>query len=104
MVRSRRVVLLGGSTGQLGFRVSPRFRDLTDQRFWRAEMPGELIEGDYGPLEAIARNKADMKRITTWWPDMQCVGGASMSFVNPALSVLWVSVLFTRRGRWWGFG
>jgi hypothetical protein len=35
----------------LGYRFSPRLRDLSDQRFWRAEMPGEPA-GDYGPLNA----------------------------------------------------
>jgi hypothetical protein len=29
----------------LGYRFSPRFRDLADQRFWRAEIPG----GDLTP-------------------------------------------------------
>ena len=29
----------------LGYNVSPRFRDLADQRFWRAEMPGVATGG-----------------------------------------------------------
>lgn len=37
----------------LGYNFSPRFRDLADQRFWRAEMPGVAI-GGYGPLEPLA--------------------------------------------------
>jgi TnpA family transposase len=35
----------------LGFRFAPRFRDLADQRFWRADVPvpeGEEPAGDYG--------------------------------------------------------
>lgn len=32
----------------LGYRFSPRFRDLEDQRFWKAQMPGaEPVDG-YG--------------------------------------------------------
>ncbi|OPC77682.1 Tn3 family transposase [Embleya scabrispora] len=80
----------------LGFRFSPRFRDLTDQRFWRAEMPGEPIEGDYGPLAAIARNRVDMKRIVTWWPDMQRVAGSLVTNQVRAYDLL---RMFGREGR-----
>jgi TnpA family transposase len=31
----------------LGYNFSPRFRDLDDQRFWRATMPG-VETGSYG--------------------------------------------------------
>lgn len=35
----------------LGFRFAPRFRDLADQRFWRADLPeGEGPAAGYGPL------------------------------------------------------
>jgi TnpA family transposase len=63
----------------LGFRFAPRFRDLADQRFWRADVPvpdGEEPAGDYGPLEAIARNQVNLKRIETHWPDMLRVAGS----------------------------
>ncbi|MFI1868713.1 Tn3 family transposase [Streptomyces jumonjinensis] len=63
----------------LGFRFAPRFRDLADQRFWRADVPvpeGEEPAGDYGPLEAIARHKVNLKRIETHWPDMLRVAGS----------------------------
>jgi TnpA family transposase len=63
----------------LGFRFAPRFRDLADQRFWRADVPvpdGEESAGDYGPLEAIAPNKVNLKRIETHWPDMLRVAGS----------------------------
>ena len=71
----------------LGYRFAPRFRDLSDQRFWRmdssaapqdqADSPegGAKIEG-YGPLEAIARNKVNRKKIETHWPDMLRVAGS----------------------------
>ncbi len=55
----------------LGFRFAPRFRDLADQRFWRADLPdGETPAAGYGPLEAVACNKVDLKRITTHRPAM----------------------------------
>ncbi|OKI41753.1 hypothetical protein A6A28_24485 [Streptomyces sp. CB03578] len=41
----------------LGYNFSPRFKDLADQRFWRAELPG-VETGGYGPLESLARNKS----------------------------------------------
>ena len=63
----------------LGFRFAPRFRDLADQRFWRADVPvsdDEEQAGGYGPLEAIARNKVNLGRIETHWPDMLRVAGS----------------------------
>ncbi|WP_331738870.1 Tn3 family transposase [Streptomyces sp. NBC_01276] len=60
----------------LGFRFAPRFRDLADQRFWRAEIPGAEEVSHYGPLEPIARNKVNLKRIREQWPDMLRVAGS----------------------------
>lgn len=61
----------------LGFRFAPRFRDLADQRFWRADLPdGETPAAGYGPLEAVACNKVNLKRIVTHWPDMLRVAGS----------------------------
>jgi len=40
----------------LGYRFSPRIADLSDQRFWRAEL-SNAPACDYGPLNAIARNR-----------------------------------------------
>lgn len=62
----------------LGYRFSPRFKDLADQRFWRAEMPGATPQdrADYGPLEAIARQKVNLGKVITWWPDMLRVAGS----------------------------
>ena len=37
----------------LCYNFSPRFKDLDDQRFWRATLPG-VETGTYGPLEALA--------------------------------------------------
>lgn len=50
----------------LGYNFSPRFRDLADQRFWRAELPG-VATGGYGPL---ARTRVNLGKVVTHWPDM----------------------------------
>lgn len=60
----------------LGYRFSPRFKDLEDQRFWKAAMPGAETAGGYGPLEVLARNKVNVKKIPTAWPDMLRVAGS----------------------------
>lgn len=60
----------------LGYCFSPRFKDLEDQRFWKAQMPGAEAAGGYGPLEAIARNKVNVKKVITHWPDMLRVAGS----------------------------
>lgn len=59
----------------LGFNFSPRFKDLNDQRFWRAEMPG-VRTGDYEPPAALARNKVILAKITTHWPDILRLAGS----------------------------
>ncbi|MGI8846886.1 MAG: Tn3 family transposase [Candidatus Dormibacteria bacterium] len=71
----------------LGYRFAPRFADLADQRYWRADLPASLPDGvelsaeqaailDYGPLEAIARNTIHLTKITPQWPDMLRVAGS----------------------------
>ncbi|MBB5781869.1 TnpA family transposase [Nonomuraea jabiensis] len=59
----------------LGYRFSPRIADLADQRFWRATLPG-VAEGDYGPLNALARHRVDLAKIRAHWPDMLRVAGS----------------------------
>ncbi len=76
-----------GLFAMLGYRFSPRFADLPDQRYWRVPLPDPLpagVEisaeqaaiGDYGPLEAIARHTVNLTKIATQWPDMQRVAGS----------------------------
>jgi TnpA family transposase len=62
----------------LGYRFSPRIADLSDQRFWRADPIGGPA-GDYGPLNAIARDKVNLERIRTHWPDMLRVAGSLLT-------------------------
>lgn len=59
----------------LGYNFSPRFKDLDDQRFWRATLPG-VETGTYGPLEPLARNRVNLNRVITHWPDMLRVAGS----------------------------
>ncbi|MBN6058608.1 Tn3 family transposase, partial [Nonomuraea sp. RK-328] len=64
-----------GIFSMLGYRFAPRFADLGDQRFWRADLPNGST-GDYGVLEVIARNKVNTKKVLTQWPDMLRVAGS----------------------------
>ncbi|CAM5257948.1 hypothetical protein SCANM63S_04398 [Streptomyces canarius] len=59
----------------LGYNFSPRFRDLDDQRFWRAAMPG-VQTGHYGVVEDLARNRVNMNKVIAHWPDMLKVAGS----------------------------
>jgi TnpA family transposase len=59
----------------LGYQFSPRIADLSDQRFWRLEVPG-VPPGDYGSLNALARHKVSTARMTAHWPDMQRVAAS----------------------------
>jgi TnpA family transposase len=59
----------------LGYRFSPRIADLSDQRFWRATLPG-APEGDYGPLNALARHRVSLAKICAHWDDMTRVAGS----------------------------
>ncbi|MEV4247706.1 Tn3 family transposase [Streptosporangium canum] len=51
-----------GVFSMLGYRFAPRFADLGDQRFWRADLPDGTAPA-YGPLEVIARNRIDRQKI-----------------------------------------
>ncbi|WP_026554682.1 Tn3 family transposase [Arthrobacter sp. 35W] len=59
----------------LGYRFSPRIAALSDQRLWRAALPG-AAENDYGPLNEVARNRINPSRITTHWEDMTRVAAS----------------------------
>lgn len=59
----------------LGYRFSPRIADIGDTRYWRASWPADP-DRDYGPLNAIARNKVNLATIVQAWPDMLRVAGS----------------------------
>lgn len=84
-----------GLFSMLGYNFSPRFRDLADQRFWRAEMPG-VETGGYGPLEPPARNKVNLGKVITHWPDMRRVAGSLVTGQVRAYDLL---RMFGREGR-----
>ncbi|MFE3454965.1 Tn3 family transposase [Nonomuraea sp. NPDC059194] len=79
----------------LGYRFAPRFADLGDQRFWRADL-SDGTASDYGPLEAIARQKVTLKKIITQWPDMLRVAGSLITNQVRAYDLL---RMFSRDGR-----
>ncbi|TDD24792.1 Tn3 family transposase [Nonomuraea diastatica] len=83
-----------GSFSMLGYRFAPRFADLGDQRFWRAALP-DGTTGDYGVLEAIARNKVNTKKVITQWPDMLRVAGSLVTNQVRAYDLL---RMFARQG------
>ena len=79
----------------LGYNFSPRFRDLDDQRFWRASMPG-METGTYGVLEDLARNRVNLNKVITHWPDMLKVAGSLVTNQVRAYDLL---RMFGREGR-----
>ncbi|MFF9870137.1 Tn3 family transposase [Streptomyces sp. NPDC013953] len=84
-----------GLFSMLGYNFSPRFKDLADQRFWRAELPG-VETGDYGPLDSLARNKVNLNKVVTHWPDMLRVTGSMVTGQVRAYDLL---RMFGREGR-----
>ena len=52
-----------------GLPVLTRIADLSDQRLWRLDLPG-VPPGDYGPLNAVARQNVTTGRMTAHWEDM----------------------------------
>ncbi|MCW2877090.1 MAG: transposase Tn3 family protein [Sphaerisporangium sp.] len=83
-----------GIFSMLGYRFAPRFADLGDQRFWRTDLP-DGSTGQYGVLEAIARNKVNTKKVITQWPDMVRVAGSLVTNQVRAYDLL---RMFARNG------
>ncbi|MBO0654510.1 Tn3 family transposase [Streptomyces triculaminicus] len=59
----------------LGYDFSPRFKDLDDQRFSRATMPG-VETGTYGVLEPLARNRVTRGARLRWVRRSRSTGGS----------------------------
>lgn len=76
-----------GLFSMLGYRFSPRIADIGDARYWRAQWPADPAS-DYGPLNAIARNKVNLAKIETQWPDMLRVVGSLVTHQVRAYDVL----------------
>jgi TnpA family transposase len=79
----------------LGYNFSPRFKDLNDQRFRRAEMLG-VETGGYGPPEDLARNQVNLTKVITHWPDMLRVRRSPVTGQVRAYDLL---RMFGREGR-----
>lgn len=71
----------------LGYRFSPRIADLTDQRLWRATLPGQPT-GDYGALNDVARHRINLQKITDHWDDMTRVAASLVTGTVRAYDVL----------------
>jgi TnpA family transposase len=54
-----------GLSRLLGYRFSPRLADAGGARFWRIDP-----DADYGPLDKIAKQRANMTLIAEQWDDM----------------------------------
>ena len=52
----------------VGYRFSPRLADIGGTRFWRID-----AQADYGELNALARQRVNLQRITAHWDD--CLPG-----------------------------
>jgi TnpA family transposase len=63
--------LVFGLFAILGYQFSPRIADISDARLWRFEM-----NADYGPLEAVSRQRIQTEKIVAHWEDMLRVAGS----------------------------
>lgn len=64
----------------LGYRFSPRLADIGGSRFWRIDP-----EADYGALDALARQRVNLDRITPHWDDvLRLIGSLKLGLV-PAM-------------------
>jgi TnpA family transposase len=55
----------------LGYRFSPRLADIGGTRFWRVD-----AQTDYGDLNALARQRVSLDRITLHWDDVLRLTGS----------------------------
>jgi TnpA family transposase len=67
----------------LGYQFSPRLADLSDTRFWRIDR-----QADYGPLNAVARSRVNLVKISEAWTDMLRVAGSLVTGTVRAYDLL----------------
>jgi TnpA family transposase len=67
----------------LGYQFSPRLADLSDTRFWRIDR-----QADYGPLNAVARSRVNLAKISEAWTDMLRVAGSLVTGTVRAYDLL----------------
>lgn len=83
----------------LGYRFSPRIAYIGGTGFWRADLPC-AEPGDYGPLNAIARNKVNLSRIGTHWPDMLRIAGSLVTSRSGRMTCCGCSPATAPRPHW----
>jgi TnpA family transposase len=67
----------------LGYRFSPRLADIGGTRFWRVDQ-----QADYGDLNALARQRVNLDRITPHWDDvLRLIGSLKLGLV-PAMGIM----------------
>jgi TnpA family transposase len=67
----------------LGYRFSPRLADIGGARYWRIDP-----SAGYGPLNGIARHRANMNLIKQNWEDMLRLAGSLKLGVVQATSIM----------------
>jgi TnpA family transposase len=67
----------------LGYRFCPRLADIGGTRFWRIDP-----HADYGELNALARQRVNLDRITPHWDDvLRLIGSLKLGLV-PAMGIM----------------
>jgi TnpA family transposase len=67
----------------LGYRFCPRLADIGGTRFWRID-----AHADYGELNALARQRVNLDRITPHWDDvLRLIGSLKLGLV-PAMGIM----------------
>lgn len=67
----------------LGYRFSPRLADIGGTRFWRVD-----AQANYGELNALAKQRVSLDRITPHWDDvLRLIGSLKLGLV-PAMGVM----------------
>lgn len=67
----------------LGYRFYPRLADIGGGRFWRID-----ADADYGDLNALARHRVNLDRITPHWDDVLRLVGLLKLGLVPAMGVM----------------
>ena len=67
----------------VGYRFSPRLADIGGTRFWRID-----AQADYGELNALARQRVNLQRITAHWDDFLRLAGSLKMGLVPANGIM----------------
>ena len=67
----------------LGYRFSPRLADIGGTRFWRVD-----AQADYGELNALAKQRVNLDRVTPHWDDVLRLIGSLKLGLAPAMGIM----------------